>query len=237
MWRKDEMVSSQDRPDWLSARGMSEKALDIESQSFQIIDKEVGSHNYSPVEWLIVRRVIHATADFDFARGAKIIFHNEALSSGFGAMRKRCTIVTDVEMVLSALSKSSLTRLGLSSVCHISDKELIDMSRTLNKTRSQLAMRVASEQMNGGIVLIGNAPTALAETIKMINEGTARPSLVVGIPVGFVSASESKQALSETDIPYITNIGRKGGSPAASSIMNALMLLAQQNSGTDLANK
>jgi precorrin-8X/cobalt-precorrin-8 methylmutase len=215
-------------PDLLSARGMSEKALDIENESFKIIDEEIGVHTYNPTEWSIVRRVIHSTADFDFARAAKIVFQNEALSSGFDAIRQRCTIVCDVDMVLSALNKKSLTRLGLDAVCHISDENLVEMSRTSNKTRSQLAMRISSNEMNGGIVLIGNAPTALFETIKMINEGTTKPALVVGVPVGFVSASESKHALSQTAIPSITNNGRKGGSPAASSIMNALMLLAQK---------
>ncbi len=221
------MVSSDDSSDMLSSRGLSEKALGIENQSFKIIDEEIGEHNYSPIEWPIVRRVIHATADFDFARAAKIIFQNDALSSGFDAIRRGCTIVCDVDMVLSALNKKSLTRLGLDAVCHISDDTLVEMSRNMNKTRSQLAMRIASKEMNGGIVLIGNAPTALFETIKMINEGATKPSLVVGLPVGFVSALESKQALTQTAIPQITNKGRKGGSPVVSSIMNALMLLAQ----------
>lgn len=222
------MGSFDSSSDLLSDRGMSEKALEIENQSFKIIDEEIGEHTYNPTEWSIVRRVIHSTADFDFARAAKIVFQNEALSSGFDAIKKRCTIVCDVDMVLSALNKKSLTRLGLDAVCYISDEKLIEMSRTSNKTRSQLAMRIASNEMNGGIVLVGNAPTALFETIKMINEGTTKPALVVGIPVGFVSALESKQALSQTAIPNITNNGRKGGSPAASSIMNALMLLAQK---------
>ncbi len=222
------MVSFDSSSDLLSDRGMSEKALEIENQSFKIIDEEIGEHTYNPTEWSIVRRVIHSTADFDFARAAKIVFQNEALSSGFDAIKKRCTIVCDVDMVLSALNKKSLARLGLHAVCYISDEKLIEMSRTSNKTRSQLAMRIASNEMNGGIVLVGNAPTALFETIKMINEGTTKPALVVGIPVGFVSALESKQALSQTAIPNITNNGRKGGSPAASSIMNALMLLAQK---------
>ena len=88
-----------------------------------------------------------------------------------------------------------------------------------------MAMRHAANEMNGGIVAIGNAPTALYETIRMIREGASKPALIIGIPVGFVSASESKNELTKIDIPFITNIGRKGGSPAASSIVNALMLL------------
>lgn len=222
------MNSADQRPETAFNRGMAERALDIEKKSFEIIDSEIGDHDYNRLEWDIVRRVIHATADFDFVTTAKIIFRNDALVSGFNAMKSNCTIVTDVDMVLAALNKKSLSALGLSAVCHISNKTLVEMSRRLNKTRSEMAMRHAANEMNEGIVLIGNAPTALFETIKMINEGVAKPALVIGMPVGFVSAPESKEELSIMKIPFITNRGRKGGSAAASSIMNALMLLFQK---------
>jgi len=226
--RKKDLDSAEQRPETAFNRGMAESAFDIEKKSFEIIDSEIGDHDYNRLEWDIVRRVIHATADFDFVTTAKIIFRNDALVSGFNAMKSKCTIVTDVDMVLAALNKKSLSALGLSAVCHISNKTLVEMSRRLNKTRSEMAMRQAANEMNEGIVLIGNAPTALFETIKMINEGATKPALVIGIPVGFVSAPESKEELSKTKIPFITNRGRKGGSAAASSIMNALMLLLQK---------
>ena len=209
---------------------MSERAIDIEKLSFEIIDAEIGSHGYNELEWPIVRRVIHATADFDFASKGRIIFHNNPIDSAFNAIKNKCNIVTDVDMVLSALNKKSIADLGLKSACYISDKTLSDKARLHNKTRSEMAMRYAADEINGGIVAIGNAPTALYEIIKMVRENVTKPALIVGIPVGFVSASESKDELRKIDIPFISNIGRKGGSPAASSIVNAIMLLYKSKS-------
>ena len=208
---------------------MSERAIDIEKLSFEIIDAEIGSHGYNELEWPIVRRVIHATADFDFARKGKIIFHNNPIDSAFNAIKNKCNIVTDVDMVLSALNKKSISDLGLKSACYISDKTLSDKARLYNKTRSEMAMRYAADEINGGIVAIGNAPTALYEIIKMVRENVTKPALIVGIPVGFVSASESKDELRNIDTPFISNVGRKGGSAAASSIVNAIMLLYKSN--------
>lgn len=213
-----------------ASRNMLERAFDIEKRSFEIIDSEVGQqHGYDSMQWPIVRRVIHATADFDFAsRGAgRILFHRQALESAFAAIQRKCTIVTDVDMVLAAINKKSLADLGLKTACYIADPDVAQESKRRGMTRSETAMRRAAADMDGGIVVIGNAPTALYEVIKMVREGAARPALVVGVPVGFVSAPESKEELSRTDIPFITNIGRKGGSPAASSIVNAILLLYQ----------
>jgi precorrin-8X/cobalt-precorrin-8 methylmutase len=177
-----------------------------------------------------VRRVIHATADFDFARKGRIIFHRNAIESAFNAIENKCSIVTDVDMVLSGINKKSTASLGLKAICYISNESVIDESRKSNRTRSEIAMRHAANEMDGGIVAIGNAPTALYETIKMIREGLTKPAVIIGIPVGFVSAPESKEELMKTYIPFITNVGRKGGSPAASSIVNAIMLLYQGKS-------
>jgi precorrin-8X/cobalt-precorrin-8 methylmutase len=211
-----------------AGRAMSQKAFDIEKRSFDIIESEVGNHQYNENEWVIVRRVIHATADFDFAGRGKIIFHKKAIESAFDALRERCTIVTDVDMVLAAISKKSIIDLGLKAVCYISDSIVAEQSRRLGKTRSESAMRRATKDMDGGIIAIGNAPTALYEVINMIREGITKPALVVGIPVGFVSAAESKEELAKmNDLPFITNVGRKGGSSAVSSIINAIMLLYQ----------
>ena len=210
-------------------RAMSEKALDIEKRSFEIIESEVGkNHQYNENEWVIVRRVIHATADFDFAGNGKILFHRNAIESAFNALRERCTIVTDVDMVLAAISKKSISDLGLKTVCYISDSLVAEQARKLGKTRSETAMRRAAKDMDGGIIAIGNAPTALYEVLNIAREGIAKPALVIGMPVGFVSAAESKEGLAKMDVlPFITNVGRKGGSPAVSSIMNAIMLLYQ----------
>jgi precorrin-8X/cobalt-precorrin-8 methylmutase len=236
--RIKDLDSTELRAETAFNRGMSERAFDIEKTSFRIIDDEVGDHDYNQLEWELVRRVIHATADFEFASTSKIIFHRDALNSGFDALKNKCTVITDVDMVLSALNKKSLSDLGLTAFCHLSNKSVVELSRRLNKTRSEMAMRYAGNQMNAGIVVVGNAPTALFETIRMINEGATKPALVIGMPVGFVSAPESKEELSKTEIPFITNIGRKGGSAAATSIMNALMLLHQKlRKGNDIGRK
>ena len=207
---------------------MSEKAFDIEKKSFEIIESEIGSHEYNEIEWIIVRRVIHATADFDFAGKAKIIFHKKAIESALNALRNRCSIVTDVDMVLASISKKSIRDLGLKAVCYISDPTVAEQARMLGKTRSETAMRRAANDMDGGIIAVGNAPTALYEVVSMVREGAIKPALIVGIPVGFVSAAESKEELAKlSDVPFITNVGRKGGSSAVSSIINAIMLLYQ----------
>ncbi|MFL6310044.1 MAG: precorrin-8X methylmutase [Nitrososphaera sp.] len=205
---------------------MSEKAFDIEKRSFEIIESEVDNRQYNENEWAIVRRVIHATADFDFASKGRLLFHRKAIESAFNAFKKNRTIITDVDMVLAAISKKSLNDLQLRAACYISDATVAEQARMKGKTRSETAMRYACKEMDGGIIAIGNAPTALYEVINMITEGITRPALVVGTPVGFVSAAESKEDLAKIDqVPFITNIGRKGGSAVVSSIINALMLL------------
>lgn len=204
---------------------MSEKSLGIEDQSMRIIDSEVGTHKYNYLEWSIVRRVIHATADFDFAKSNGIIFSLNAIESAFQAFQKKQNIVTDVEMVLSGINKRSLGRIGIKALCNLSNEQIIEQAKTSEKTRSALAMRYSLPAISDGIVAIGNAPTALYEIISMIREDLVMPALIIGIPVGFVSAVESKAELVNTKCEYITNLGRKGGTPAVSSIVNALMLL------------
>lgn len=213
------------------SRDMSEVALGIEENSMKIIESEIGIHGYTKAQWNIVRRVIHATADFDFAKPDKngIIFSTSAIENAFGAFKQRHHIVVDVDMVLSGINKKSVVKIGTNLICNISNKDVVEISKNQNKTRSTVAMRYSSKEIDGGIVVIGNAPTALYEVIKMVNEDAVRPSLVIGIPVGFVSASESKLELSKANVEFITNIGRKGGSPAASSIINALMLMYINN--------
>jgi precorrin-8X/cobalt-precorrin-8 methylmutase len=131
-------------------------------------------------------------------------------------------------MVLAAISKKSIADLGLKTLCHICDSSVAEEARRLGRTRSETAMWHAAKDMDCGIIAIGNAPTALYEVINMIREGVTKPALVIGTPVGFVSAAESKEELAKiNEVPFITNIGRKGGSSVASSIINAIMLLCQ----------
>ena len=194
----------------------------------QIIENEIGSHSYNEKEWPIVRRIIHSTADFDFAGENKLLFHKDAISNGINALKNGCSIVADVNGVIGLMNKQNPKDFGNELICNISDPSLMESAKKTGKTRAQMSMRVAEKEINGGIVVVGNAPTALLEAMEMVREGLVKPALVVGIPVGFVSAVESKDELSKTDIPFITNIGRKGGSPCASAIINALYKLVRQ---------
>ena len=206
------------------------KGQGIEDESMQIIDDEVGSHQYDKFQWPIVRRVIHATADFDFAGKNKIIFHKDAVMNGINALKEGCSIVVDVNGVIGGMNKQNPKEFGNKVICNISDPDIAERAKKENKTRSQISMRVAASEMNGGIVTIGNAPTALLEVIQMISEGITKPALIIGIPVGFVAAAESKEKLQTINVPYITNAGRKGGSSCAASIVNALFKLLRENS-------
>ena len=204
------------------------KGQAIEDESMQIIENEIGSHSYNEQEWPIVRRVIHSTADFDFARDNKIIFHKDAIKNGLEALKNGSSIVVDVNGIIGLLNKQNPKDFGNNVICNISEPSIMEAAKEAGKTRAQMSMRIAKEDMNGGIVVIGNAPTALLEIMEMVREGITKPALVIGIPVGFVSAVESKDELSKMDIPFITNQGRKGGSPCAAAIVNALYKLLRQ---------
>ena len=204
------------------------RGQEIEDESMQIIENEIGSHSYNEMEWPIVRRIIHSTADFDFARENKLLFHKDAISNGINGLKNGCSIVADVNGVIGLMNKQNPKDFGNNLICNISEPTLMESAKRTGKTRAQMSMRVAEKDINGGIVVVGNAPTALLEVMEMVKEGLVNPALVIGIPVGFVSAVESKDELSKTDIPFITNIGRKGGSPCASAIVNALYKLVRQ---------
>ena len=204
------------------------KGQSIEDESMQIIENEIGPHSYNEQEWPIVRRVIHSTADFDFARDNKIIFHKDAIKNGLKALKNGSSVVVDVNGIIGLLNKQNPKDFGNNVICNISEPSIMEAAKEAGKTRAQMSMRIAKEDKNGGIVVVGNAPTALLEVMVMIREGITKPALVIGIPVGFVSAVESKEELAKMDIPFITNLGRKGGSPCASAIVNALYKLLRQ---------
>jgi len=207
------------------------KGQSIEDASMEMIESEIGNHDYNEKEWPVVRRIIHSTADFDFAGKNKIIFSKNAVESGTDALRNGCSIVVDVNGVIGGLNKQNPKDFGNKIICNISSPEVMESAKKQNKTRSQVSMRVASSDIDGGIVAIGNAPTALLELIQMVKEGLVKPALIIGIPVGFICASESKEELSKlTEVPFITNIGRKGGSSSASAIVNALYKLVRLES-------
>ena len=211
----------------------TEKGQSIEDASMQMIEDEIGKHDYNEKEWPIVRRVIHSTADFDFAGKNKIIFHKDAIESGMNALRNGCSIIVDVNGVIGGLNKQNPKDFKNNIICNISNPEIMELAKKEGKTRSQVSMRIAKSDMDGGIVAIGNAPTALQEVIQMVKEGVAKPALIIGIPVGFICAAESKEELSKLEgAPFITNIGRKGGSSSASAIINAIFKLIRAESAS-----
>ena len=200
----------------------------IEHDSFAIVDREAGEHDYSEAQWQIVRRMIHATADFEFNGLTR--FHADAVDAGLNAIRQGAAIVADVEMICVGLSKPRLTHFGVTTHHFIADEDVIEQARAENSTRAVQAMRKAQRLglLEGSIVAIGNAPTALLEIIRMIQEDGVRPALVIGMPVGFVSAAESKQALvGINEVPWIVTDGRKGGSTLVVAAIHALLALAE----------
>ena len=209
----------------------TKKGQSIEDASMQMIEDEIGSHQYNEKEWPIVRRIIHSTADFEFADKNKIIFHKDAITSGMNALRNGCSIVVDVNGVIGGFNKQNPKDFGNNIICNISKPEIMDLAKKEGKTRSQVSMRTAISDIDGGVVVIGNAPTALIEVIKMVKEGIVKPALIVGIPVGFICAAESKEELAKLEeTPFITNLGRKGGSSSASAIINAIFKLIRAES-------
>jgi precorrin-8X/cobalt-precorrin-8 methylmutase len=211
-------------------RQMTTLGRSIEDSSFAIIDREAGTHGFDAPEWQVVRRVIHATADFEFKTLMR--FHPEALRSGIAALRRGCPVLVDVRMIAAGLNEERLRAYGCSIVSYISDDDVIATAKLNDSTRAIEAMRKAWRlgHLDGSIVAIGNAPTALLEVVRLIREEGARPALVVGVPVGFVSAAESKLAVVGLSTPFIVAEGRKGGSPIAVAIIHALLLLSAEAS-------
>jgi precorrin-8X/cobalt-precorrin-8 methylmutase len=201
----------------------------IEHDSFAIIDREVSGHNYSAEQWPLVRRMIHANADFEF--NGLTVFHPAAMQAGLAAVLKGGTpVVADVEMICVGLSAPRLKHFGMSTQHYISDPDVIEQAKAEETTRAVQAMRKAHRlgKLDGAIVGIGNAPTALIEVVRLIREEGAKPALIVGMPVGFVSAAESKDLLmTVSDIPWVAIRGRKGGSTLVVAAIHALLGLAE----------
>ncbi|QWU17901.1 precorrin-8X methylmutase [Paenibacillus sophorae] len=199
---------------------------EIESKSFEIITEELGEHPFTPEQYPVVQRIIHASADFELGRN--IVFHPRAIEAGIAAILGGKKIVADVQMVQVGISKPRIQKFGGSVDVYISDPDVMEEAKRLNTTRAIISMRKAVREAEGGIYAIGNAPTALLELIRMVKEGEAKPDLIIGMPVGFVSAAESKDELRKLDIPFITNLGRKGGSTVVVAAVNALAVMAEK---------
>ncbi len=200
------------------------KPLEIEQLSFQIIDSEAGDHGFPPDQWPLVRRVIHTSADFEWQ--AMIRLHPQAIACGVAAIRAGATVVTDTNMARVGIRQRDMEAFGGSVRCYMADERVAATAAREGTTRAKAAVDLAAAELSGGIYVVGNAPTALLRLIDLIDQGQATPALVVGLPVGFVNAAESKALLLDSDVPFITNVGRKGGSNVAAAVVNALIIMA-----------
>lgn len=207
-------------------RQMTELGRRIEEDSFGIIDMEAGFHGFAADEWQVVRRVIHATADFEFKD--LTVLQPNAIAAGIRALKKGCPMILDVKMIQVGLNEERLQHFGCKTYSHISDPDVIARAKENNSTRAIESIRKAHSLglLQDSIVAVGNAPTALLEVVRLYEEEKVSPALVIGVPVGFVSAAESKEALLQSGLPAIVTRGRKGGSTIAVAILHAIMMLA-----------
>ncbi len=210
--------------------GLVDAGRAIEAESFRIIEAEVGSHAFPPEQWPIVRRVIHTTADFDYVRSMR--FHPDAVDAAVRALRGGCAIVADTRMIQVGLSPWRLGWFGNAVVTPPADPESQRWAERWAVTRSVAAFRMRAADLQGAVVAVGNAPTALLETLRIAHEENRIPACVIGVPVGFVQAAESKDALwRDPLLPSITVQGRKGGSTVAVAILHALLEWARSEEG------
>jgi precorrin-8X/cobalt-precorrin-8 methylmutase len=196
---------------------------EIERKSMEIIQQEVGEVDCSPQEEKVIKRVVHATAEPEFTE--LVVISDGAIDSGLELLEAGANIITDVNMLKAGINKRKVADCGGEVNCFISDEQIAKEATAAGITRSMMSMRKAVQDPENKIFVIGNAPTALFELIKLVKAGKADPGLVIGTPVGFVGAKESKAELAKLDIPHITVQGRKGGSAVAASIMNALLYM------------
>lgn len=196
--------------------------MEIENKSMDIIDEVMGDTNFSEEELIIAKRMIHTTGDFDYRK--IIVFQNGFIEEAKGSISKGATIFTDTKMAYMGINKPALAKANCELKCFIDDERVFAMSKELKTTRSACAVDLAVAE-GVDIFVIGNAPTALFRILELVKEGKINPKFVVGVPVGFVGAAESKEYLREFEIPSISTVGNKGGSNVAASIINALLYM------------
>lgn len=195
---------------------------EIESESFAIITRELGERTFPDDIAPVVKRVIHTTADFEYADN--LYFSQEAIEAAHRVFREGGTIITDTNMALAGISKPALEKLSMKAACLVADGEVARRAKEEGVTRSRIAVDEALERFGDRplIYAVGNAPTALLRLLELTDSGK-RPALVIGVPVGFVNVVEAKEQLIASDFPNITAQGRKGGSNVAAAICNALL--------------
>ena len=197
------------------------KPMDIEKRSFEIITEILGDTRLDPENELVIKRVIHTTADFEYVQN--LVFSDHAVLKGIEALRSGCDIVTDTQMAKSGINKTILGRLGGHVHCFMSDPDVATEAKERGITRAMVSMERAAKLPKPCIFAIGNAPTALISLHELITSGTLNPALIIGVPVGFVNVVESKEMIIASNVPHIVARGRKGGSNVAAAICNAML--------------
>ena len=197
------------------------KPMDIEKRSFEIITEILGDTKLDPENELVIERVIHTSADFDYVQN--LVFSDHAVQKGIEALRGGCDIVTDTQMARSGINKTILGKLGGEVHCFMSDEDVAAEAKERSVTRAVVSMERAAKLSKPCIFAIGNAPTALISLYEQIGAGLLKPALIIGVPVGFVNVVESKELIIASDVPHIVARGRKGGSNVAAAICNALL--------------
>jgi precorrin-8X/cobalt-precorrin-8 methylmutase len=197
------------------------KPMDIEKRSFEIITELLGDRKLEPENELVIKRVIHTTADFDYADN--LTFSPGAVAKGIEALKNGCHIVTDTTMALSGINKTILGKLGGQVHCFMSDADVAAEAKERGITRAIVSMERAAKLPKPCIFAIGNAPTALISLYEQMEAGKLNPALIIGVPVGFVNVVESKEMIIESGVPHIVARGRKGGSNVAAAICNAML--------------
>ena len=197
------------------------KPMDIEKRSFAIITELLGDTPLDPENEPVIKRVIHTSADFDYAQN--LVFSPHAVQKGIQALKSGCDIVTDTQMAKAGINKTALARLGGMVHCFMSDEDVAQEAKVRGITRAAVCMERAASLEKPCVFAIGNAPTALIALKELMDQGKLNPALIIGVPVGFVNVVESKELILRTDVPHIVARGRKGGSNVAAAICNALL--------------
>ena len=200
---------------------------DIERRSMEIITAELGERTFPAEQLPILKRVIHTTADFDYADN--LVFTPGAVAAGLAAIQAGCAIVTDTQMARAGINKKVLERFGGEALCFMSDPDVAAEAKARGVTRATVSMERAAALTRPLILALGNAPTALVRACELMEEGALKPALVIGVPVGFVNVVESKELLRTMPGEHIVALGRKGGSNVAAAICNALLYTASHD--------
>ncbi|MBC8572462.1 precorrin-8X methylmutase [Jingyaoa shaoxingensis] len=199
------------------------KPMDIEKRSFEIITEELG-YDLPEKEAPIIKRCIHTSADFDYAKN--LCFSEDVVEKALKALKNGACIVTDTQMAKSGINKKALAKYGGEVYCFMSDADVAETAKKNGTTRATASMDKAAEMSKPLIFAIGNAPTALVRLYELIEDGKLKPELIIGVPVGFVNVVQSKELIMQAEVPYIVAKGRKGGSNIAACICNALLYMA-----------